>query len=106
MLTPVSTPAIVGTYGLCDVCGNEPAIGIAGSLIGHVSYGYGKECLLARRVVYEAVVMMLVGCSTQSEIRDEFLPYVLATMEFYQKSWTDLWHDVATLTRHIHSPEP
>ena len=31
--------------GLCDVCGLEPAVGVACSAIGPMSFAYGRQCL-------------------------------------------------------------
>jgi hypothetical protein len=79
----------------CDVCG-DPAIGVASSALGPVSFAYCAECARASAEPYGvtvAVVAEMCG-RTPDAIAEWFRPVVEATAQRAGKTVDQFWADV------------
>lgn len=75
----------------CDVC-EKPAVGVAASTCGAVSFAYCGECLSLHREPWGALV---ANCCTleRGHVAEWFQPIIDATLEFYGKTEDDLWEE-------------
>lgn len=80
----------------CDVCG-APAIGVAGSALGPVSFAYCQTCANTGAEPYGMTVAFVAEtCGTTEEaIAEWFRPVVAATAERAGKTVPEFWAEVA-----------
>ena len=80
----------------CDVCG-DPAIGVASSALGPVSFAYCAECARASAEPYGMTVAFVAEmCGrTPDAIAEWFRPVVEGTAARAGKTIAQFWADVA-----------
>lgn len=61
----------------CQVCGKEPAVGVACSGLGAVSIAYGRSCLDAGAEPYDLLVATVAMCGGRANTA-EWVPAVIA----------------------------
>lgn len=85
-------------YGICDVCGQERAVGVASSITGPVSFAYCRKCLAQNREPYGALVAGAFGSENKEDLADWYLPYVYGTLETEDKTMEEFLADVRKAT--------
>lgn len=84
-------------YGVCDVCHENPGIGVASSTLGAFSCVWCKRCATEGAEPYWAIM----ATATMGELGSfsSFAPWfqdtVLATLKILNKSLDDYWQDVS-----------
>lgn len=58
------------TPGLCDVCGQREALGVASSALGPVSWAYCRECLRKPADVACMFAATIDGCDGSANVAD------------------------------------
>lgn len=78
----------------CDVCG-KPAVGVAASVTGPVSFGYCQECLKAKREPYWAWVACVssFGADSLDEVAEWARKSIRASVEFEGKTLDQFFAD-------------
>lgn len=91
-LKPTDTPRTPESLE-CDVCG-EPAIGVASSSLGAISFAYCRRCVMVNAEPYG----MLVGVLAMNGGRSEMAPWVAnvvsGTLSVVGKTVEELDNDV------------
>lgn len=88
---------------ICDVCGNEEAIGVASSTLGAVSFAYGKRCLSEHAEPYGMLVATVAMCGGRGEVAKWVHPIIDGTMKVLGKTFDEFDADVATETERMMS---
>lgn len=83
-----------GQMGKCQVCKQRESVGVFSSVMGPVSVAYCERCLEKCIEPYELVVGALMGIDSEHDLADHIRPVVDATLEFFGKSYVDLFKDV------------
>lgn len=76
----------------CDVCG-EPAVGVACSSTGPVSFAYCSKCLRENREPYWAIVASVIGMERLDQVAEWYRPIVLLNLKVEGKTVEDLFAD-------------
>lgn len=64
----------------CDVCG-EPAIGVASSALGAISFAFCRPCAVAGAEPYSMLVWAIAECGGQARVVQEVLDMIPPTLE-------------------------
>lgn len=84
----------------CDVCG-QPALAVASSAMGAISFAYCRRCAVEHLEPYDALVGGLAFCGppplVRDHVRDDMLFVIDASLAFAKKTWDDLARDVKKL---------
>ena len=85
---------------LCDVCGQENAVGVGASITGPVSFAYCSSCLKQKREPYGALVGGLIGCDIEclEDVAEWYLPYIHGTLEAEGKTVEEFLADIREAT--------
>ena len=78
----------------CDVCGKKKSVLTIGSIFADVDFYICDECLLAEREPYHIMVNRLLGVKKMEDIARWARPYVMATLEFYDKTFEEFVEDL------------
>lgn len=84
----------------CVVCG-KPAVGVACSSTGPVSFAYCAECLRANREPYGALVASVVGIESWDLVAEWYRPVVLSNLKAEGKTLEEFFADVEEAQRTI-----
>jgi len=88
-------------YGTCNVCDKEPAVGVASSTLGPMSFAYGRECLKANAEPYGPLVTMVAMCGGRANLADWVPPIIEGSLRVAGKSMEDFDADVAQETAEL-----
>jgi hypothetical protein len=78
----------------CDCCG-KPAIEVAGSTMGAVSFAYCKECIKNGIEPYWAIISYIFcGCKTFDDMNDTYKEIVRKNLDFYGKTIEEFNQDL------------
>lgn len=78
----------------CDVCKNEPSVGVASSVLGPLSLAYGRSCLDKGAEPYWLVVATVAMCGGDlNNLADWAKKIVLASLEVAGKTENELLAD-------------
>lgn len=80
----------------CDVCGNEPAVGVAAVPGMPVSMAYGRQCLAANAHPYPLLVVNTAMCGGYDQMAGWWQAMVDATLAHLGKTREEFDNDVAT----------
>ena len=81
--------------GKCDVCGKEAEVFVISSSCGAISFAYCRECLLACREPYDALVGMgLISDCMNKTYKEQIL---LPSLKFHGKTLAEFDADVRQL---------
>lgn len=79
----------------CDVCGKEPAVGVASSCLGPCSFAYGRECLRVGAEPYCALIGALADCGRE-HCAEWVHPIIEASLKVAGKTLEEFDADLAT----------
>lgn len=73
---------------ICEVCNNEPAVGVAASPLGPVSMAYGRECLRAG-VEAKSIVFATMYCvgPARTDYGPGYAEIIERSLAFHGLTW-------------------
>lgn len=80
--------------GVCECCRKEPAVGVAASAIGPISFAWGQNCLRAGVEPY----WLLLGCFGDlgpDGLADWAQELLTRSLEYHGKTAETFWADAA-----------
>ena len=79
----------------CDVCNEEPSVGVASSCLGPVSIALGKNCLREGYEPMWVIIGALMGLTSFAEVNETVTSLVRKSLVFHGVEETALWEQVA-----------
>lgn len=79
---------------LCEVCGEEPVVGVAAVPGLPISVGYGRACINMNAHPYGLLVANTACLSGEDDMADWWLEMVHATLRHLGKTEDEFWDDV------------
>lgn len=80
----------------CEIC-LKPALGVASSRVGAMSYAICKECIEKGREPWGTLVGGLCGCRPHTVVEGVLEHIIRPTCEFYGKTEEEFWKEVIKL---------
>jgi len=87
----------VSDLGPCNVCDKEPAVVVACSQLGAISFAYGRTCLDAHAEPYSLLVDTVVECGGRQHTAKWVDAVIESTLRISGKTLEELDADVADL---------
>lgn len=83
--------------GKCQVCDAEPAVGVASSGCGPISFAYGKKCLELGAEPFWALVAYFAsgGIVDRAGCVPDYWPTIEATCKVAEKPESEFWRQVS-----------
>jgi hypothetical protein len=80
--------------GVCDCCGEEPAVGVAAVPYVPISITWGSKCLQAGIIPYWVAVANTAVCGGLDQTNDDWKQLVKITLKYFGKTDEEFAADV------------
>lgn len=93
------------SYGKCQVCKKNDAIGVASGACGPISFAYCSECLLsgAQPFAYLTAYLGCGGVVSADALDPDFLPVIDATCKTAGKTLDEFWATCASVLADVNN---